>query len=292
MRRNTDERGYTLVELLMVAVILGLVMVAVYSLYLNSQRTAYTSEEVVDAQQNLRIAMDTMVSDIRMSGFLTASSVEAVASGPATLAGGNTFTISAPVSSGIYARSVTNLAISGGAADVDLDVDDLMGGSFIEADPVTTLVMDPVTLNRKGLLVVTDLKNDTTGTDTLVISNSSATDGFSVEERDILLRRAPNDDSYPVTISYSLIDDPTSDDAQLFLLQRSVNGHTAETVAAGITTVELAYLDGDGNDCSASLEDVAAVSLSITAKTEDNKIGGDKSRQLRTIVKIRNVTGV
>lgn len=63
------QAGFSLVELLVVMVIMGLVMTSVYGLYLNSQKTSITSEEVIDVQQNLRIAYDTMARDLRMAGF-------------------------------------------------------------------------------------------------------------------------------------------------------------------------------------------------------------------------------
>lgn len=288
MKKLQNDQGFSLIELLMVAVILGLVMTAVYSLYLNSQKNAYQSEEIVDAQQNLRIAMDTMITDIRMSGFLTSSALNAVTSAPTSLAGGATFTLSAPVSSGIYSRSVGDVSVNNGSTGV-VEVDSLMGASFVEADPVTTLIIDPVTLNQRGELIVTSVDGD--DDEKLNVKNESGA-SITVSNRDLLLRRAPDDDSYPVSIAYTLVDDPDSDDAGLMLLQRSVNGNTAATVAASITSVELAYLNGDGEDSSAALDEITAVSLTITSKTEDNKIAGDKSRQLRTIVKIRNIAGV
>jgi len=71
-----DKRsGFSLVELLVVMVIMGLVMTSIYGLYLHNLKTANTSEEVVDVQQNLRIAYDMMARDIRMAGFSNAQSV-------------------------------------------------------------------------------------------------------------------------------------------------------------------------------------------------------------------------
>lgn len=67
---HKNRSGFTLIEVLIVAAMLGIVMGAIYSLYVTHQRTAYTQEEVVDVQQNLRIAMDSISRDIRMSGFL------------------------------------------------------------------------------------------------------------------------------------------------------------------------------------------------------------------------------
>lgn len=84
-----NHRGFSLVELLVVTVIMGLVIGAVYTLYLSTQKTAITSEEVVDVQQNLRFALDQMAKDIRMAGFLVVDGSDPLESEPASLSEGN-----------------------------------------------------------------------------------------------------------------------------------------------------------------------------------------------------------
>jgi prepilin-type N-terminal cleavage/methylation domain-containing protein len=63
------QRGFTLIELLVVMFMLGLVIMAIYSVYTTHQRSAYVQDEVVEVQQNLRIAMDKITNDIRMAGL-------------------------------------------------------------------------------------------------------------------------------------------------------------------------------------------------------------------------------
>ncbi|MBV5340688.1 MAG: prepilin-type N-terminal cleavage/methylation domain-containing protein [Deltaproteobacteria bacterium] len=67
---NTHRGGFTLVEILVVMAMIGVVMGAVYSLYITNMRTAYTSDNTVEVQQNLRIAMDVVTRDLRMAGML------------------------------------------------------------------------------------------------------------------------------------------------------------------------------------------------------------------------------
>jgi len=69
MNRVLKQHGFSLVELLVTMVIMGLVMTAIYGLFLNSQKSSVTSEEVVDVQQNLRMAYDMIARDVRMAGF-------------------------------------------------------------------------------------------------------------------------------------------------------------------------------------------------------------------------------
>ena len=69
--RRLDSKGFSLVELMVVTALMGLVVMAVYSVYSSTRRHAYTSEEVVEVQQNLRIALDRMAREVRLAGFLT-----------------------------------------------------------------------------------------------------------------------------------------------------------------------------------------------------------------------------
>jgi len=89
------NKGFTLVEVIMVAFMLGLVMASVYSLYGTSQKAASMEDEVVDMQQNLRIAMDSMTRDIRHAGFLSSQKRDmGTGKGPVSIdmaSNGNTF---------------------------------------------------------------------------------------------------------------------------------------------------------------------------------------------------------
>lgn len=73
-RTIRDSRGFTLIELMVVTVMISVVMGAMYTLYKTQQRSALIQEEVVDLQQNLRIAMDSITRDVRMCGFLSSFS--------------------------------------------------------------------------------------------------------------------------------------------------------------------------------------------------------------------------
>jgi prepilin-type N-terminal cleavage/methylation domain-containing protein len=64
------DKGFTMIELLMVAGMLAVLMTAIYSIYRTQQRSAYVQDDVVEVQQNLRIALDSITKDIRMSGLL------------------------------------------------------------------------------------------------------------------------------------------------------------------------------------------------------------------------------
>ncbi len=103
-----DEGGFSLVELLIVVGMLGVVMAAIYSLYSTHQKTAFSQAEVVDVQQNLRVAMDTISRDIRSAGILIPSGTNQIFASPAGSPAFPTYTtnvrINAASAEGRFAR--------------------------------------------------------------------------------------------------------------------------------------------------------------------------------------------
>jgi prepilin-type N-terminal cleavage/methylation domain-containing protein len=64
-----NQKGITLIELLVALVILGLVVAGIYRVFV-AQSKAYTvQDQVVEVQQNVRSAMELLLRDLRMAGF-------------------------------------------------------------------------------------------------------------------------------------------------------------------------------------------------------------------------------
>lgn len=63
------DKGFTMIELLMVVGMLSVLMTAIYSLYRTQQRSAYVQDDVVEVQQNMRIALDNITKDMRMAAL-------------------------------------------------------------------------------------------------------------------------------------------------------------------------------------------------------------------------------
>lgn len=66
---NTNDRGFTLVEL-MIAMVVGMVVLgAVYALFTAQSKHLATQEQLAELHQNARAAMDIMVREISMAGY-------------------------------------------------------------------------------------------------------------------------------------------------------------------------------------------------------------------------------
>jgi prepilin-type N-terminal cleavage/methylation domain-containing protein len=66
---NINTNAFTIIEVLMAMVIVGVVIGAIYAVFVSSNRSYHTQDSVVEAQQRVRVGIDFMVRDIRMAGF-------------------------------------------------------------------------------------------------------------------------------------------------------------------------------------------------------------------------------
>lgn len=82
----SNERGYTLAEMLVVCAIVGLVMASLLGLVVSGQKAFWYGTTQVDAQQTARVAIERMVKEIREAGYYPqnpdTSPVTCTASGP------------------------------------------------------------------------------------------------------------------------------------------------------------------------------------------------------------------
>jgi prepilin-type N-terminal cleavage/methylation domain-containing protein len=63
------NKGVTLIELLIALVMSSLLTAALYRVFIGQQKIYMVQEQIVDVQQNVRAAINRMMSEIRMAGF-------------------------------------------------------------------------------------------------------------------------------------------------------------------------------------------------------------------------------
>ena len=286
-------KGFTLIELLVVVVIMGLVMTSVFGLFTSSNRTANTSEEVVDVQQNLRVAMETLVSDIRMAGFLIPTGDTAITSAPDifgidndgddVLDTGAIFSLNTISASRTYARVLSEDTTAPSGLIVEADMADLFGnGNVIR-------VIRPST------------KNDITGE--LTISSDPTVDKLpissyvsgTVQADDMVVLKLVGEPDV-ATISYWLRKN-VNDGANIFDLVRN-DGTATSVVASNISSLDLTYLFDDGTESTTTtaFDQIRAIRVDISTETDNTKTGlanysGVKQRSLKTVTKIQNSLG-
>src|SRR5437870_12769603 len=63
------QRGFSLAEIMVATAIMVIVIVGILMLYDRANKVFKTGNEAAELQQNVRVAYDRMVADIRMAGF-------------------------------------------------------------------------------------------------------------------------------------------------------------------------------------------------------------------------------
>ena len=64
-----NRRGLTLIELLVALTITGLLVGGIYRTFVSQQHTYTVQEQIVDMQQNVRLAINRMTRELRMAGY-------------------------------------------------------------------------------------------------------------------------------------------------------------------------------------------------------------------------------
>jgi prepilin-type N-terminal cleavage/methylation domain-containing protein len=290
MSINKSQRGFSLVEILVVMVMMGVVTTAIMSLYINTQRQSSTSEEIVDLQQNVRIAMNEMVLDFRMAGLLVPVDLTTIANAPATpvedgnndcLSGGtdNCFVFRTAAASrrvGRIGDSTTyTVTTSTGAPRSVTMANAAMARNFNPGDRVR-IVMPADLDQRVDEIFEVDVDG---GVDTEVVLK--AVTNVATYSSGETMVQVDAGSPFPQQVSYFLASNQ---------LRRQVNSGVPTVVADGITGLQLTYLLSDGTSVSTvpadMLGDVTTVRIAIAGQTNTPK--GVKSRDLSTEVKIRN----
>lgn len=271
-----NSGGFSLVELLIVVMMMGIVTMGIYSLYESTQRTATTQDEVVELQQNLRVAMDQIARDIRMAGFM-------IDGAPLSAASANAVTLRTATPSGKMARVVANFT-SSTSADVDVTVanSDMVDLFESGASGDWVRIIRPPDLTEP-LVDSFQVASKNRTTRRLTLTNFSAA-GTDYQQGDIIVRIKTSGTTLPRTISYAL--DGTD-------LERTADDGD-EKLASKITGLAFSYLLDSGPETStpANLAEIKAVRVTLTAQavTQDAASGAPvtKTRTLTSIIALRN----
>lgn len=81
-RRQGEPRGFSLLEALVVSAIFGIVLTAIYSTAVTSQTIAVRGNSKIDLQQNARVGMELLATEIRMAGYDPSNVLPALATAP------------------------------------------------------------------------------------------------------------------------------------------------------------------------------------------------------------------
>lgn len=260
--KKTDCRGMTLVEVMVVAVILSVVVMAVMSLFIPTVKSTAVQTELTDVQSNLRLAMNRMTDDLLTAGFLMGSEE------PIINQTADTFTIQTRAVSNSFARVKTGTATVLTLADPEMINNFPMNSTLRLFNPMTATEIDGDQIYKVTGIDTTDTTEPIDHTITINRAEISLVDSETVIVR--VKTGAPTTQ----TIRYTL---------ESGTLVRTVNGDR-QLLARGISALNLTYFPLTGT--------VHRVNITLTGETQDR--GNDvltetKTRTLQTSVTLRNV---
>ena len=269
----TSSKGMTLVEVMVVAVILAVVVMASMSLFIPAMQSTAVQTDVTDLQSNLRLAIDRMTDDLLTAGFLAGTDLPIIFEGSITPTTADNpdsddLTIQTVLVSHGFARTTSASGSSLVLEDAEM-LDVFTIGSVLRLfNPINATEIE-----TGQTYEVTEIDN---GTKTLTIDPALAVTIDPATADDLVLVRV-KDNATPLLqkIRYRLENGS---------LTRTVNGAT-QYLARGIDAVNFTYE-------FASAKRVRKVDISLTGKTPErvnNGIASEKTRELRTSVTLRNI---
>jgi len=267
-----QNKGITLIELLVALVIAGILIAAVYRTFLSQQKTYTVQEQVVDMQQNMRLAINRMMTEIRMAGFGNVSMVLPVTIGANTF--NNAVNLNTPT-----VGALTIVSATGGAATLTILAS--VGQNQVILSTLTDATGNPLfDMGTRKYICIGGLESHTitsidSGTKTITLNGTLlfthpiATPVFTIK-----------------ALSYQV-------DGTFTLLRDENLGDGAQPQADHIENLQFATFDDNGNP-TVNSPDIRMIRVSLRARTEmqdpDLKgADGYRRREIASNIHLKNM---
>jgi prepilin-type N-terminal cleavage/methylation domain-containing protein len=269
------KKGFTLIELLIVLVISTLLVAGLYRTFINQQKTFAVQEQVVDMQQNVRAAINRMMTEIRMAGFGNVSMVLPVTYSTGTF--NNVLNLNTPTAGSLTIVSsvgeTSALATEGGIGQNQIIVSTLtddQGNSLFDTGNRRYISIGGLESHR--------LTSIDSGTKTITLNGSL---GFY------------HPVGTPVYIVRALSYQVASVNGIPTLVRDENLGDGAQPQADSIEDLQFTYLDSNGNPTANPL-DIRIIRVALRARTERqdpdlNNGDGYRRRQIASNIHLRNM---
>ena len=281
MNQNLFEKskGVTLIELLIAMLISAILIAGIYRTFIHQQKTYATQEQVADMQQNVRVAINRMMREIRMAGF---GSIQGVL--PVTFLGGtrnytNVVNPDAPV-----AGALTIVSAIGGAAALLKQPGDSVGAMVLASNQIQVSALAEFDTNNKRYISIGGLESNSItaidGANNILTLNTDVGNFYNTNGSTLV---------YAIrAISYRIMIDATGSP----ILRRDENtGGGFQPMADNIETIEFRNPDGSTplNPNSMSMQ-VTVTAITDRPDPELLQGGGDgyRRRQFTSIILQRN----
>jgi prepilin-type N-terminal cleavage/methylation domain-containing protein len=267
-----ENRGLTLIELLVALAISAVIIAAIYRAFIGQQKTYTVQEQVVDMRQNVRGAIINMMRELRMTGFGGVATLLPVTfgSGPGAVTCQNVVNANRP--SAGWITIVTALTSSSSTLTATTSTNPPRIAVSSLTDTNGTVLFDT---NMKKYISIGGVESN------VIISIDTVNNVLTLRDR-LIYRHPANTRVYPVrAISYRAG------------VRNENTGGGAQPTAENIESVQFDYLDAQGNPAVSDAA-VQMIRVRITAKADiadpQYKSGdGYRRREISSNIQLRNV---
>ena len=239
--QDRSERGFTLIELMVALAAFAIISVAGFAVLNTGQRSAMSNDQTVQIQQNVRLAMDLIARDVRMSSFGNPAAGSFLGCQNTINTGDN-----APVED----LGPDSIAVMTVFQQVGTLTAPFTAGNIIAVTPPGPAVNDVVSLEGTFTGTVNGV-GPVTLSRAVVAPTNYATGTAVVEIRCITY-----------TVSGALATPP-------YQLLRSINGAAGVAVVDGIESLQIAYALDTDNDGIIDDQPGGAVGLALIPDCKD-----------------------
>jgi len=298
------SNGVTLIELLIALVISAILIAGIYRAFIHQQKTYATQEQVADMQQNVRVAINRMMREIRMAGF---GGVDAGVKDVLNLPGGEG--VNGPI------KRITTYPSSTNKIDNDNSITIVGGFKQVRRDTGEPITVDSASGNTVTLNYTPNEDEFNTPAKRFISIGGVESHKFEINGKDLTLDnplRRSHLKGTPIfkvqAITYQVRKE-IKDGKDTFNLKRDENtGGGLQPLADNIENIQFEYFD-DANPpkqlvppiAGVDLEKIRMIRVTVTARTSmkdsDYKGGPDyvegegsyRKRQISSNIQIRNM---
>ena len=276
--RLRKNEGVTLIELLVAMAISAILIAAIYRTFISQQKTYTVQEQVVDMQQNVRVAINKMMREIRMAGFGNVSDVLSLSGGV------NGFTQEITPGSNSFGNTIT---IVGGFKQIRRDNRDPILIASASGNQITlNYATDEFDGNAHRFICIGGIESNTV---------QSRSERILTLDEPLRYTHPPGTPIYKIhAITYGL----RNNDDGVRVLFRDLYPNTVssqrDTVAENIENLQFEYLDANGITTT-NPGDIRMIRVTTTARTRmadpefKGGAGGFRRRTIASNIHVRNM---
>jgi prepilin-type N-terminal cleavage/methylation domain-containing protein len=274
------QGGVTLIELLVAMVICAILIGAIYRIFISQQKSFVVQQDVVDMQQNARLAIIQMTREIRMAGFgavATVLPIQFVDQSGGTVTLNNIINLDTPVpgaltivEAGNEAAKLTSIAARPDNQITVSTLTDGRGNALFDSNAKRYVSIDGLECHE--ITSIDSKTNTITLKDKLLYRHEVGTPVFAVR-----------------VITYQVV----RQNGEPLLTRGENTGEGGQTIADNIESVQFEYYDAAGN-LTTNVSNARTVGIFLTARTDQsdpNLKGGDgyRRRNISTFVQLKDM---